>query len=114
MRAVSDTSPLSYLVLIGQAELVPELFDAVTIPGEVRAELASNRAPSAIQQWIERPPTWLEIDADPLPVDAALDRLHAGERAAAGRAPGQPRRSALKAPQMKTAMRSRDGTRKTF
>lgn len=82
MRAVSDTSPLSYLVLIGKAELVPELFDAVIIPEEVRVELASSRGPSAIQRWIERPPSWLEIDSSPLPVDGELDRLHPGERAA--------------------------------
>lgn len=82
MRAVSDTSPLGYLVLIGQTHIVPQLFTAVIIPEEVRAELASNRAPSAIQQWIGQPPPWLEIDSIVLPSDAALDRLHAGERAA--------------------------------
>ena len=52
MRAVSDTSPLSYLVLIGQTDLLPKVFTAVSIPDEVRAELASSRAPSAIQEWI--------------------------------------------------------------
>lgn len=82
MRAVSDTSPLGYLVLIGQTDLVPKLFTAVSIPEEVRAELASNRAPAAIQQWIAQPPPWLVIDSTALPVDTALDRLHAGERAA--------------------------------
>ncbi len=81
MRAVSDTSPLSYLVLIGQTDLLPKLFTAVSIPEEVLAELASSRAPSAIQQWIGQPPPWLVIDSTALPVDATLDRLHAGERA---------------------------------
>jgi len=82
VRAVSDTSPLSYLVLIGQTDLLPKVFTAVSIPDEVHAELASSRAPSAIREWIGQPPPWLAIDSTPLPADAVLDRLHAGERAA--------------------------------
>ena len=82
MKAVSDTSPLSYLVLIGRTDLLPKLFTAVSIPEAVRAELASGRAPSAIQKWISQPPPWLVIDSTALPADATLDRLHAGERAA--------------------------------
>jgi predicted nucleic acid-binding protein len=82
VRAVSDTSPLSYLVLIGQTDLLPRVFTSVSIPDEVRAELASSRAPSVIQEWIGQPPPWLGIDPTPLPAEAALDRLHAGERAA--------------------------------
>jgi predicted nucleic acid-binding protein len=82
VRAVSDTSPLSYLVLIGQPDLLSKVFTAVSIPDDVRVELASSRAPSAIQEWIKQPPPWLEIDSTPLPADAALDRLHAGERSA--------------------------------
>jgi predicted nucleic acid-binding protein len=82
VKAVSDTSPLGYLVLIGQTDLLPKVFTAVSIPDEVRAELASSRAPSAIQEWIGQPPPWLVIDSTALPADAVLDRLHAGERAA--------------------------------
>jgi predicted nucleic acid-binding protein len=82
VRAVSDTSPLSYLVLIDQTDLLPQVFTAVSIPEEVRAELASSRAPSPIQEWIGQPPPWLVIDSTPLPADPVLDRLHAGERAA--------------------------------
>jgi predicted nucleic acid-binding protein len=82
VRAVSDTSPLSYLIRIGQTQVIPELFASVSIPEGVRAELASGRAPSEIQQWIAQPPSWLVIDSTVLRPDAALDRLHAGERAA--------------------------------
>ena len=70
MKAVSDTSPLSYLVLIGRTDLLPKLFTAVSIPEAVRAELASGRAPSAIQKWISQPPPWLVIDPRTLPADA--------------------------------------------
>ena len=59
MRAVSDPSPLSDLIRIGQTQVIPELFASVSIPEEVGAELASGRAPSEIQQWIAQPPSWL-------------------------------------------------------
>jgi predicted nucleic acid-binding protein len=82
VRAVSDTSPLSYLIRIEQTPLIPELFSSVSVPEEVRAELASERAPSTIRQWIAQPSPWLAIEPNPSRTDAALDRLHAGERAA--------------------------------
>ena len=82
MRAVSDTSPLGYLVLIGQTDLAPRLFTAVVIPQAVRLELASPRAPVEIQQWVRDPPPWLSVDSGPLRSSTGLDRLHDGERAA--------------------------------
>lgn len=33
MIAVSDTSPLCYLVLIGEIDLLPKLFDQVVLAG---------------------------------------------------------------------------------
>lgn len=36
---VADTSPLNYLVLIGQVEFLPALFERVFIPQIVRNEL---------------------------------------------------------------------------
>jgi hypothetical protein len=54
---------------MGQTDLLPSVFTSVSIPDEVRAELASSRAPSAIQEWIKQPPSWLVIDSSPLPAD---------------------------------------------
>jgi hypothetical protein len=45
VRAVSDTPPFRYLVLIGQREIMPKLFNAAIIPEEVRAEPANSRGP---------------------------------------------------------------------
>ena len=73
MRAVSDTSPLSYLILIGQLDLLPKVFTAVSIPDEVRAELASSRAPSAVQKWIAHPPPWLVIGSAPQSAGGVLE-----------------------------------------
>ena len=40
MIVVSDTSPLTALLAIGEAELLPRLFHEVIIPEGVLAELA--------------------------------------------------------------------------
>ncbi len=39
MKAVSDTSPLCFLVLIDEMAIVPALFDEIFAPGRVAAEL---------------------------------------------------------------------------
>lgn len=87
MTVVSDTSPLSYLVLIAQTKVLPDLFGAITIPADVRRELEDPAGPAEIRDWIAAPPRWLTIDAKEQEssteaVEPDLDRLHAGERAA--------------------------------
>ena len=87
MRVVSDTSPLSYLILIGRTDLAAELLGQVVIPSEVRDELSSPAAPAAIRDWVSKLPTWLSVervpDRPPPHVEEPdLGRLHAGERAA--------------------------------
>ena len=42
---VADTGPLNYLVLIGQVNLLPALFEKVIVPTVVYRELTSPRAP---------------------------------------------------------------------
>lgn len=84
MLVVSNTSPIAYLVLIEQIELLPRLFNQVVIPETVRDELSAPKAPPAVQQWITLPSSWLTIH--PNPPQANLDELNldAGERAAIG------------------------------
>ena len=83
MKAVSDTSPLGYLILIAQSELLPKTFSSISIPEQVRDELLDRRAPEAIRRWMSAPPGWLSVAAvDDTNVPPELARLHAGERAA--------------------------------
>ena len=85
MRAVvADTGPIHYLVLIGHIEILPALFERVTIPSVVRAELARTEAPDAVRNWIQTAPEWLEVYGDPCSPfdDASLESLDDGERAA--------------------------------
>src|SRR5438067_1253926 len=80
---VADTGPLNYLVLIGEVELLPRLFEKIFVPTAVRNELTKPRTPEAVRRWIAEPPSWLEIHPDPAR-DAAADStaLDRGERAA--------------------------------
>ncbi len=52
MTIVSDTSPIAYLLLIGNIEVLPQLFGRVAIPVEVQRELADPAAPLTIREWI--------------------------------------------------------------
>ncbi|MBE9061661.1 DUF3368 domain-containing protein [cf. Phormidesmis sp. LEGE 11477] len=82
MRIVSNTSPISYLVVIGHIDLLPLLFSHILIPETVRDELSAARAPSEVQRWIAEPPKWLRIDPALPCSDSELLQLDAGERAA--------------------------------
>jgi predicted nucleic acid-binding protein len=75
MIVVSDTTPLSYLILINTVDILPKLFDEVYVPTSVLRELADARAPAGVRQWTQSPPAWLRIE-DPalrLPSTASLD-----------------------------------------
>jgi predicted nucleic acid-binding protein len=58
---VTDTSPINYLVLTNEIELLPRLFERVILPSVVEDELSSMGAPAAVRAWIATPPSWLEI-----------------------------------------------------
>jgi len=58
---IADTGPINYLVLIGQVDLLPRMFERVAPPKAVEAELSDMRAPLPVRRWIAAPPAWLEI-----------------------------------------------------
>ena len=77
---VADTSPLNYLVLIDQINLLPQLYGRVLIPDSVLAELSAIETPQLVRNWATNLPNWIEVSpATPID-DAGLTRLHAGER----------------------------------
>jgi predicted nucleic acid-binding protein len=79
---VADTGPLHYLVLIGQIDLLPRLFAAVTVPAVVRDELLYPNTPQLVRDWASDPPPWLTVAKVPVYDEQALQRLDAGESAA--------------------------------
>ena len=72
MIVVCDTSPLNYLVLIGQADLLPVLFNSVVAPPAVMTELKHPSSPKQVSNWASAPPAWLEIVATAR-IDSALN-----------------------------------------
>jgi predicted nucleic acid-binding protein len=50
MLVVSDTSPLCYLLLIDQIDLLPKIYGRVVIPQAVRDELADERSPQLVKR----------------------------------------------------------------
>ena len=86
MAVVSDTSPLSYLILIEEIELLPTLFRSCRIPEAVDRELRHPKAPPEVRRWILQRPPWLEVKTNPVvdgeSLSADLAILHAGERQA--------------------------------
>jgi len=79
---VADTSPILYLHLIGQVELLRTLFTEIHIPQAVLDELSHTAAPEALRNWALSRPDWITIDCDPDFADTETLRLDRGERAA--------------------------------
>ena len=61
MVVVADTSPINYLVLISQIDLLQLLYKRVLIPPAVMAELTHPRAPEPVRAWARAAPRWLEV-----------------------------------------------------
>lgn len=82
MIVVSDTSPIYYLILIGQIELLPRLYGEVLISQFVRDELANERSPDQVLQWIAQPPEWFKIQSVVIQAIPDLEVLDLGEQSA--------------------------------
>ena len=86
---VADTSPINYLVWIGEVDLLQHLYGEVLIPDIVASELLDPDAPPAVAEWASHLPSW--IDVRPTPISSEpLERLDEGERAAILLAEAQP------------------------
>jgi predicted nucleic acid-binding protein len=61
MTVVSNTSPPNYLIQVGAIDLLPALFQRVSVPPAVLAELRHPGAPDPVRQWAAAPPAWLDV-----------------------------------------------------
>ena len=61
MIVVADTTPINYLILIYQVELLPKLYDRILIPPVVLEELKHPAAPEPVRRWAAHAPLWLEV-----------------------------------------------------
>jgi predicted nucleic acid-binding protein len=85
---VSDTSPVHYLVLIGEVHVLHGLYGQLLLPQAVVRELAESGAPAKVREWMASPPSWVEIRKAPANVEASFPQLHAGESEAIALAAG--------------------------
>ena len=82
MIVVADTSPLNYLILIDEVQLLPALFGHVLLPRAVFQELQHPKTSSKVSEWVAHLPPWLEVRVvTPVPNDELM-RLDPGEREA--------------------------------
>lgn len=82
MKAVFDTSPICYLLLIGEIELLPALYDRLLVPRAVAVELSHPEAPLVLKSWMADPPGWLEIHPIHPRLSSDLGHLQLGEHEA--------------------------------
>ena len=61
MVVVADTSPINYLVLIAQIDLLRQLYARILIPPAVLAELKHPVAPKPVRDWAQNAPEWVEV-----------------------------------------------------
>jgi predicted nucleic acid-binding protein len=61
MIVVSDTGPINYLVLIGEIQVLRELYADVLLPPTVRDELLDPASPDVVRQWAADPPLWVRV-----------------------------------------------------
>lgn len=78
MKAVSNTSPLSYLVLIELIDVLPELFSEILVPESVLAELSHQDSPALVQAFASQPPSWIQVHQVNVE-QPELAHLHKGE-----------------------------------
>jgi predicted nucleic acid-binding protein len=80
MIVVCDTGPLRYLIEVEAVHVLPKLYGRILTTPQVLQELRFEHFPDMVQQWAERPPDWLGVEA---PASLAfLDRLDLGEASA--------------------------------
>jgi len=77
MIVVADTSPLNYLILIHEIEILCKLYGRVLIPPAVQAELLHPHSPSVVSSWMQNPPTWLEVRSPTVTFAMELDACEA-------------------------------------
>ena len=79
MVVVADTSPLNYLLLIGEQNILHALYGSVIVPTQVAEELRRDRAPELVRSWAKHLPAWVEVKSAET---SDFPRLDAGEAAA--------------------------------
>ena len=83
MLVVADATPLHYLVLIGEIDLLRKLYGTILVPTAVIQELSASQTPIEVRSWIAALPSFFTV-ADPFDSAKSLPfpKLGLGEREA--------------------------------
>lgn len=79
MIVVADTSPLNYLVLVEQHDVLRRLYGRIVAPRGVVAELLASGSPPLVRRWAAEPPEWFEIHDVVVPENSGLGDIDQGE-----------------------------------
>lgn len=79
MIVISDTTPLNYLILIGEEGVLSQIFGQVHVTPAVLMEMKRSKAPDPVRLWAETPPPWITIRAPARILNTLRPRLHEGE-----------------------------------
>ena len=83
MKAVSNTTPLRYLIAIEQEHLLGQLFDKVFVPVAVQEELIDAKTPETVSRRVLSLPAWFEVrTVQETQITTFPVTLHRGEREA--------------------------------
>jgi predicted nucleic acid-binding protein len=58
---VADSSPLNYLTLVGEVEVLHQLYGTIIVPQQVITELADPAAPRQVRDWASYLPSWVDV-----------------------------------------------------
>jgi len=83
MIAVSNTTPLRYLLAIQQESVLTKLFEQILIPAAVFEELTAPGTPSVVQDVLRSHPAWISVRQIESKISSpSLESLDRGEREA--------------------------------
>jgi hypothetical protein len=85
---VADATPLHYLILIGEADLLKQLYGMIAVPSAVLSELSAPRTPPEVRAWVTSLPSWVRPLAGAEPSSLPFPALGLGERQAIAYARG--------------------------
>jgi predicted nucleic acid-binding protein len=82
MIVISDTSPINYLILTGEIDILEKLFSHIIVPQAVFRELQHAKTPQRVKDWITNAPSWIEVKQADASLFTPSKRIGDGEREA--------------------------------
>ena len=79
MMVIADTTPINYLLLIAEIDLLFHLFSRIILPEGVLTELRHPKAPAVVRKWASALPAWVEVRHVRVPIEIQLQGLGPGE-----------------------------------